>query len=95
MILVAIRGLPDSAVAVESERKNPFTIIGFSVGKLLWAESVSPKGRINSHVKVRFRGAQSYALDSAFAVLRSVFRSIFEDLTLSASSCGEEVYDYD
>jgi hypothetical protein len=27
--------LPDSEVAVESERKNPFTIIGFSVGKLL------------------------------------------------------------
>jgi hypothetical protein len=32
---IAFRVLPDSELAVESERKNPFTIIGFSVGKLL------------------------------------------------------------
>jgi hypothetical protein len=35
--------MTDSEVAVESERKNPFTIIGFSVGKLLYVESISEK----------------------------------------------------
>jgi hypothetical protein len=39
--LVTYREMPDSEVAVESERKNPFTIVGFSVGKLLWLESFS------------------------------------------------------
>jgi hypothetical protein len=77
---------------VESERKNPFTIDGFFVGKLLWAGSVSLKGRINSQVKVRFRGTQSYALDSALAVLKPVFQPASRRLTLSASSCGGKIY---
>jgi hypothetical protein len=35
--------MTDSELAVESERKNPFTINGFSVGKLLCVESFSRK----------------------------------------------------
>jgi hypothetical protein len=56
--------LPDSQWAVESERKNPFTITGFSVGKPLYAESISPKGRINSQVIGWFQADLHYALDS-------------------------------
>jgi hypothetical protein len=61
--------LPDSEVTVESERKNPFTIIGFFVGKLLYVESISAKSRINSQVKGWFRSTRRCALDSSSAVI--------------------------
>jgi hypothetical protein len=61
--------MTDSELAVESRVKNPFTIDRFSGGKLLWLESFSPKGRVNSHVKARFRVIPSYTLDS---MLRSI-----------------------
>ena len=61
--------MPDSELAVESRVKNPFTIDRFSGGKLLWLESFSRKGRVNSHVKARFRVIPSYTLDS---MLRSI-----------------------
>jgi hypothetical protein len=91
--LVTYREMPDSEVAVESERKNPFTITGFSVGKLLYVESISLEGRINSQVKGRFRRAQSYALDSVHVALKLVFQFALHRLTLSASTCGGEIYD--
>ncbi len=62
--------MTDSEVTVESERKNPFTIVEIRVGKLLCSESVSQKGRINSHVKAGFRMIRSYALDSVLTVFR-------------------------
>src|SRR4051794_13715681 len=88
-----LREMPDSKVAVESEGKNPFTINGFSVGKLLCVESFSLKGRINSQVKVRFHAAPIYALDSARTVLRLLFRFMLERLTLLAPSSGGKIYD--
>ena len=65
--------MPDSELAVESRVKNPFTIDRFSGGKLLWLESFSPKGGVNSHVKARFRVIPSYALDS---MVRSIRREV-------------------
>ena len=56
--------MPDSEERVESESKNPFTIAEIRGGKLLCLESVSLKGRINSHVKGWFRMILGYALDS-------------------------------
>jgi hypothetical protein len=80
---------------VESQRKNPFTINGFSVGKLLWDESFSGSGRINSQVKTWFQVIRSYALDSALAVLTLVFGIAFPRLTLPASSSGGKIYHYE
>jgi hypothetical protein len=66
--------LPDSEVAVESERKNPFTITGFSIGKLLCRESVRRKGRIKPQVKAWFRTIPSYALDSEPPIMGPTYR---------------------
>lgn len=72
--LVTLRDLPDSEVAVESGVKNPFTIDRFSGGKLLWLESFSTKGRVNSHVKTRFLAIPSYTRDSILRSIRSEVR---------------------
>jgi hypothetical protein len=63
--------MTDSELAVESRVKNPFTIDRFSGGKLLWLESFSPKGGVNSHVKARFRVIPSYTLDSMLRSIRA------------------------
>ena len=66
--------MTDSELAVESRVKNPFTIDRFSGGKLLFAESFSQNGGVNSYVKARFRATRTYTLDSQCLSIRPKFQ---------------------
>ena len=74
--LVPSRVMTDSELAVESRVKNPFTIDRFSGGKLLFAESFSQKGGVNSHVKARFQATRTYTLDSQCLSIRPKLQQV-------------------